>query len=209
MLTCSTKVWHLIASGSGSMHWWSRLTKRTSLSLRSRAPGESFSAHASGRRASNRLGKDESGKDRNHAKQRAWRALHRLPYTGPPGHEPDELGHVGHWLRRRGYAAAQAAEAIYRVPHAANRLSPGARQQPAGADADRSGAAAWLRRAGVQHEGRGFVAGHPAGWRIGSGVVWRRWAAHRQPRAEDRKRQRTDKPGHDAYVDLLGGVLFL
>ena len=43
----------------------------------------------------------------------------------------------------------------------------------------------------------------------GRSFIRRRWPAHRQPRAKDRKRQRADQPGDDAHVDFLRRVLLL
>ena len=40
-------------------------------------------------------------------------------------------------------------------------------------------------------------------------IVWRPGAAHRQPGAENRKRQRADEPGDDADVDLLRRIFLL
>ena len=40
-------------------------------------------------------------------------------------------------------------------------------------------------------------------------LLWRSGTAHRQPRAENRDRQRADQPGDDADVDLLRSLLLL
>ena len=89
--------------------------------------------------------------------QRAGFSLHRFPDPWPAGNEPDELRHVGHWLCPGGHAPAQGAQAFRRYSYAAQRLSAGSYQQPAGADGDRDRAAARLRRAGLSHARAGFI----------------------------------------------------
>ena len=55
----------------------------------------------------------------------------------------------------------------------------------------------------------GALAGDSADRRAGRDFVRRHRPADRQPRAEDRERQRADQPGDDADVDLLRRVLLL
>ncbi len=124
-------------------------------------PGERAGAHAGERCAGGRSRPQESHRDFQHFVERARRAIHRLPHPRLAGHEPDELGHVGHRLRAGGDAAAQTAEALCRDADAPLGFSAGAGQQPAGADDDRSRAAAGFRRAGVSPARRG-----QPGWRF-------------------------------------------
>ena len=61
---------------------------------------------------------------------RAGFALHRFFDPRIAGHEPDELRHVGHWLRLGGHAPTQAAQALPGHAHAAGRLSACAAFEP-------------------------------------------------------------------------------
>ena len=71
------------------------------------------------------------------------------------------------------------------------------------------GAAAGIRRDRVSCARRRQPSVDPADWRAGRGVVRRRRLADRQPRAENRERQRIDQRRDDADVDLLRRVLLL
>ena len=82
----------------------------------------------------------------------------------------------------------KAAEALRGHAHAALGFLARAGFEPPGADADRSRAAARLRRPGVSRACRRQRTRNSAHRRAGRGFVWRRRPADGQPRAKDRKR---------------------
>ncbi len=63
------------------------------------------------------------------------------------------------------------------------------------------------RRAGLSHARSGLAVHHSAADHDRRDIFWRPGTAHRQPVAENRKRQRPDESGHDADVDFLRGFL--
>src|SRR6185369_7020457 len=141
--------------------------------------------------------------------ERARRALHRFPDSRPARHEPDELRHVGNWLRAGGNASAEIAQAIRGDTDAAWRLPAGTYQQPTRTDDHRAGAATWLRNTRLSHESSRDVWGNPAGFSAGCNLVWRTRTFDGESRAEDRIGERPDQSRDDADVDFLRRLLLV